>query len=424
MLELAKTIIASGEAIWHPATNQLAPQTEQTIDKYLDQAQSRACAVLPLAFKPDAPQGEMQSRTTSPQIVGALICDEFHGSFDEGFAQRADALADHAATALHNALEYHSLYLLPVWRALGKMSWLVKARTLPKTVAALLCIAALVAAAVFIQADFEVEGRGRLQPALRRVVYARMDGVVDRLHVKHGQMVHQGDLLAELRNTSHEYQRATVLGELQTTQKRLASAQATVLTTDRDTAANRARYSQLAAEIEQLTTEQRSLQQRFDLLTQQQSDLKVVSPIEGQVLTWDVSELLEDRPVTHGQALLTVADTTGPWVLEILLPDKRIGYVRASRQELKPDLDVSFILATDPGHARVGKIKDVALSAEIDEELGSTVLITVAIDHEQVAELRPGATVIAKIDCGRRSLGYVWLHEFIAFVQSRILFRL
>ncbi len=39
------------------------------------------------------------------------------------------------------------------------------------------------------------------------------------------------------------------------------------------------------------------------------------------------------------------------------------------------------------------------------------------------ADLRPGATVTAKVYCGRRSLGYVWFHDLLAFVQSRILFR-
>lgn len=51
-------------------------------------------------------------------------------------------------------------------------------------------------------------------------------------------------------------------------------------------------------------------------------------------------------------------------------------------------------------------------------------LIKVAIDKKDLPNLRPGATVTAKIYCGRRSIGYVWFHDLIAFVQSRILFRL
>ena len=46
-------------------------------------------------------------------------------------------------------------------------------------------------------------------------------------------MVHQGDLLVLLRNTAFEYQLASVSGELQTTSKKLAAAQASLLVIDR-----------------------------------------------------------------------------------------------------------------------------------------------------------------------------------------------
>ena len=37
-------------------------------------------------------------------------------------------------------------------------------------------------------------------------------------------------------------------------------------------------------------------------------------------------------------------------------------------------------------------------------------------------ELRPGAVVAAKIDCGRASLGYVWLIDFIQMFRTRVMF--
>ena len=51
------------------------------------------------------------------------------------------------------------------------------------------------------------------------------------------------------------------------------------------------------------------------------------SPLTGAVVTWNVRQLLEARPVQKGQALMQVADLTGPWVLEIEVPDDRIGHV-------------------------------------------------------------------------------------------------
>jgi hypothetical protein len=43
-------------------------------------------------------------------------------------------------------------------------------------------------------------------------------------------------------------------------------------------------------------------------------------------------------------------------------------------------------------------------------------------DHDLV-DLRQGAAVTAKIDCGTASVGYCWFHDLIAFVQSRILYK-
>ena len=92
---------------------------------------------------------------------------------------------------------------------------------------------------VFIPADFEMEARGKLEPVVRRVVFARTDGVIDEVRAVHSQMVHQGDLLVLLRNTAFEYQLASISGELQTTSKKLAAAQASLLVIDRGTAADR-----------------------------------------------------------------------------------------------------------------------------------------------------------------------------------------
>jgi hypothetical protein len=86
-------------------------------------------------------------------------------------------------------------------------------------------------------------------------------------------------------------------------------------------------------------------------------------------------------------------------------------------------LRVSYILATESNKTRYGTVKEVQHSAEIRGDEGNTVLIKVAINKEELPELRPGATVTAKVYCGRRPLGYVLLHDLISFIQARIIFR-
>ena len=78
----------------------------------------------------------------------------------------------------------------------------------------------------------------------------------------------------------------------------------------------------------------------------------------------------------------------------------------------------------DVALGRGPEVAKVALDTEVTRDNDSAVRVDVDLDRAQLRDPRPGATVIAKIDCGRRSLGYVWFRELIEFVESKILFRL
>jgi multidrug efflux pump subunit AcrA (membrane-fusion protein) len=421
---LAAAVAKSGEPLWyHGDATALPPQIEQILQPYVDQSHSKCLALLPLVAAaendPTTPPG------ARPEVLGTLILEQFTtGTFGESLRERTQTVAQHATLALGNALRYNSLFLLPLWRLLGKASWVVRTRNLPKVLLATLLLAGVVLALVLIPADFDLEVRGRLEPETRRDIYVPMDGLIEEVLVTHGQQVEQGALLARLRNPQHEYQQATVLGELQTTVTQLAAAKASLLTIDRQSPDGRGRYTQLASEVEELLVRQKNLQEQHALLAEQAKDLKIVSPIAGQVITWNVTDLLADRPVQRGQALLRVADTAGPWTLDLNLPDRRAGHVRAAQRTMQRDLPVSFLLASDAAATYQGRIREVAMAAEVDEEHGSAVRVLAATDPGQTPDLRPGASVVAKIHCGRRSLGYVWFHELIEFVQSRVLFKL
>jgi hypothetical protein len=84
---------------------------------------------------------------------------------------------------------------------------------------------------------------------------------------------------------------------------------------------------------------------------------------------------------------------------------------------------VEYILASEPGTTRTGEVREIHYSAEVRGEEGNTVLIKADIKQDEVPKWRPGTTVSAKVHCGSRALGYVWFHDVLAFIQSRILFR-
>jgi hypothetical protein len=69
-----------------------------------------------------------------------------------------------------------------------------------------------------------------------------------------------------------------------------------------------------------------------------------------------------------------------------------------------------------------GTVQELAARTDINGDRRPVVNVQLDFDHSALPELRPGATVHAKIACGRKSLGYVWLHDVVEAVRGWWLF--
>ncbi|MGD9723899.1 MAG: GAF domain-containing protein [Pirellulales bacterium] len=405
---------AGGEPLWYcDGAADMPDELTRPLDAYLDESHARLVAIVPLFAPPS------ESDQTPNRIVGALAAESFQTSeVDAELRDRLTVVAGHGGVALANALEMSHLPLSGVGRLLARVRWLVEARQLPKTLLAAIAVLAAIAALVWIPADFTIEASGELQPQVRRQVFASDDGVVSELLVDHAERVQADQPLVVLKKPELDLELRRVIGEMQTAEKKLSAVRAERLNNDRSQNDQRRDMHHLTADEEELKEQLNGLAQQRAILAAQQKSLVVRSPIGGEALTWNLNQLLAARPVERGQALVTVADLAGPWVVELHVSDHRMGHVLDARQALRSDLPVSFALASQPGTEYEGHIADAAMTTELDDVAGPTVLVTVAIDRNEVAGLRPGATVLARIHCGRRSLGYVWLHEFYEFLQT------
>jgi len=439
---LAGVVAKARDPLWHPDSSQeLPPQIEEELEHYIDESHATALAIIPLekprptpVVKPGGVDAVAVARAestprTAPEPIGALVAEWFSSStFDDGKRARVDLVAEHGRVALSNALSHTGLPLFGLIDLLGKSRVLTTARNLPRTILAAVAALAGILALVFIPAELRLEGKGTLEPVHRRDVFAGIDGVIDRLEpgAEHGTEVKEGQLLAMLRNTDLEVALTDVLGRKASSEEQLVSTRRALLEDKKISADEKTRLSGRAA---QLQREIESLEQQRRLYDTKKRDLEVRSPIDGVIVTWQVRDRLMLRPVEKGQSLLSVADKTGPWELEVHMPDDRLGHVNRAAAEARAagrELVVDYILATDPGTRHRGTVKEIHEQAEVRGEQGNTVLVRVTIDpgrHEK-EELGAGASVTARIACGRRSLGYVWLHDVLAFIQSQILFRI
>ena len=443
--KLATRVMQAGEPLrYHGSTEDMPPQIEEVIDAYVDESYAKSIIVLPLR-RPERPEEanpenieqQFESRESQDDCIGALIIEQIETNLpSEVLEPRVDLVHEHSCRAISNALSYSNIFLMPLWRSVGKIRWLVRARTLPKTITISSIVLALLAVLVFYQVDFYVESRGVLQPVVRRQVFVRANGIVEEFHCGDQQQVTAGQLLATLVDRDLQIERQRIDGEFQETRDRLGAARRAQFQSGLSTADR----IQVSGQILQLNQRLDTLRKQLVIVKEKEQDLEVRSPIAGTVvMQWEVEKTLLKRPVAIGQALMSVVDTSQEWELELAMPERRIGHVNRARllKEAKSKgseelLDVRYVLATHPENRFQGITSgdDIGRATRVEGEAGPTVPIRVAIDEQALRDqlkeleiaLRPGSTVTAEIHCGRASLGYSWFHEAVQWVQLHLLF--
>ncbi|HEV2970044.1 MAG TPA: biotin/lipoyl-binding protein [Pirellulales bacterium] len=436
--KLASIVVAGGEDLWYSGdTSNLPPQIEESVETYADESHSKMVAVLPL----ERPRGDKDDENEPPEFLGALVIEQItEDNLTESMRRRIDVVTDHSALALSNAREHNELFLMPVWRAIGKSRWLVQARTLPKTLSIGGAVLVLLVALFVIPMKFQLSGKGTLEPVDKRDVFAEVAGDVDEILVQHGDMVKKDQPLIKLRNNDLDVKLVDTEGKRNAARSQSAAKERLLQE------AARSRLSleeqeRLKSEAMQFREQESSYEAQLKLLREELDKLVIRSPINGQVVTWQIREKLLSRPVEMGQLLLTVSNPDKEWELDVLMPEDRMGFVAKAEKDKKekaaqekaesgnevdPRLDASYILATETGTRHYGKVFEIERSAHVQGEEGNVVLLKVTVDKLQhdALELRQGASVNVKVDCGTASIGYCWFHDVISFVQKRILFPL
>ncbi|QDT30314.1 HlyD family secretion protein [Gimesia panareensis] len=425
---LVTRIQALNRPYWNwEADQNYPPQITEPLHAYLDLAASRSLMIFPLKHitqETVEPAGNTRLHDhSSPteQMIGAIVVEQFHVvATSQTLLDRALAVSRHGGTALYNALQYESFPFFPILKFWSHSPVRNRQLTWRKLGTVGVILAVIAAILILTPATFTIEGTGALQPVEQQNIFATADGIVDQILVHQGEEVTRDQTLLTLRDSDLELESSRVRGEIQTVQKRLAVIQAARLELNPTDADALQRGNRLTAEQEELNERLKSLTEQRTLLKNQQDALLLKSPINGEVLTWDLQEKLLARPVQRGQRLLTVADLKGPWELKMQVPDSEVGHILAAQRASESPLNVSFLLLTDPDQTYTGTIQSIAATAEPDEEGTPVVQITVKLDRESIKGLRPGASVLPQIDCGQRSLGYVWLRRLWETVQREL----
>jgi multidrug efflux pump subunit AcrA (membrane-fusion protein) len=423
MTKLASHVIRTNEKMEYTGkVDHLAPKVERALADFVQESGSRMVTVIPI-FKPD-PVIEKEDSNGRPKekvrkAVGGIIIEQVAESQPKaGVLEKGELISDHVGASVYNAKQYNRLFLMPLWRGLGKIFGFLEGRNGVKAALVVLLLASVVAAMVMVPWDYRVEGQGKMMPVLQKDVFVPWDGEVTKILVESGQHVEVGDDLLLIKNPDLKSQRTAAYGELNSKDALRRTIQLELGRNARSTEPNK--RNELEGQLKQTREEMDSLTEQIAILDERIASLNVKAPISGVIATFQLKQLLLNRPVRRGEVLLEIKNVDKEWQLELDVEEKRMGHfldaVKANKNEALP---VEFVLATDSESKFQGTISKVSTRANSSQEAGSIVMVFCEFDKTDLPrQPRIGAEVRAKINCGQKSLGYVLFGDVVEFVQK------
>jgi biotin carboxyl carrier protein len=258
-----------------------------------------------------------------------------------------------------------------------------------------------------------------LVPVSRPHVWAPIDGIVRQVAVEHGAEVAAGQIVAELDSPELELQLQQVKGELSAARLRREGYDLMLRQAEVEKDNPPAELLKISAEIAEIEAEIENHEGHQKFLEELREKLTIRSPIDGQVITWNVAELLANRPVRKGESLMIVGDTSGPWQIEFQVPDRKMKYLEDAQHALGERLPIDCLLAGDPRSQFAGHLDSIASIATAAENAEPGVKVVARFDRAALHQPRVGLSVTGRIYCGRRSLGFIWTYELVDAVRRR-----
>ncbi len=430
MTRLAHEAMAAREAVtYRGVLEEFAPQLQQPLSEYVVEGRSRMVMVVPLGAPPPLvdPKQELTAaaRAKPTRLIGCLIVEQATETRPRTtITRRIDLVTDHTAVALANARRHSELFLLPVWRQLGRgVAWF-HGRRRWIAAAVLAGLAAVSAGLAMVPWEYRVEGQGKAFPVIQREVFAPWDGDVVDVYVESGARVAAGTPLLLIDSDDLDAETIAARNAVREKEK-LADAlrvqfQAALEKADRE------EQVRVQGELAKARIELNSAEEKARVFDERMTKLTVCAPIDGVVATYQLKQNLLGRPVRRGEVLVEVMDDNGPWRLELELPEHRMGHVlralEASRSGslVSGSLAVEYVPATAVERTLRATLTTVATRSGETEERGTVVEVFADIDADDLPGRRIGADVTAKVHCGKRSLGYVLLGDVIEFVQRHV----
>ena len=222
-----------------------------------------------------------------------------------------------------------------------------------------------------------------LQPVLRRFIAAPHNGVLEKNLVENGDLIEEGQIVANLDGRQLRIELAGLQAELKGTSKRRSAAMAN----------NQIADAQIAM------SEMKKLKSEIQLLEDKLENLEIRSPINGIVVAGDL-EKVEGAPVEMGQTLFEVGPLN-EMLAEIAIPEEEIPYVEAG-------MTIDIKLNAFPFETWSGTISKIHPKSEIINDK-SVFIAEVTLSNSEL-KLKPGMKGHSKINSKAYPIGWNLFH--------------
>ena len=245
-------------------------------------------------------------------------------------------------------------------------------------------LVATVAATALIQGDYRVSAPAKVEGAVQRLMVTPVDGYLKQAHVRPGDRVKEGQVLAELADEDMRLEQRKAEGEV----AQFENAYATALIKQ-----DRAEIGIALAKLDQARSQLALAQAKLERT-------QIRAPFDGVVISGDLTQSL-GAPVKKGETLITLAPEHDFRVI-FEVDERDIGDLRLGQAGY---LALSA-LPNETFPVQVQRITPVATPGQ-----GRNYFEVEAQIKGNAPALRPGLLGVAKIESGSRALLWIWTHR-------------
>ncbi|PWT87469.1 MAG: hypothetical protein C5B55_14710 [Blastocatellia bacterium] len=301
--------------------------------------------------------------------------------------------AGQATVAIRNAQLYRQVPLIGALQPLAAKKRAFQAMPKFKRLALIGGIAAVLVILILVPLNLKVSGSAYVMPTRTATVDAEVDGIIDQINFREGDLVPAGAVVAVLRADEHLLN--------------LNQAKARYDILAREITRSQAASGAAAAQIERVKLDQ--AQREIGLYQTKLEQTQVRAPIAGVIVTPRLEEK-RGRFIKRGEAFCEEANVN-PIIVEIAVSESDIGLV-------KPGQEIWIKANAFPERKFIGKVTRISPQASLEQD--ERVFIVRGEVENTSQDLRTGMLGRAKILTGSRSIGFVLLRDPARWLQKKI----